>query len=264
MGHWAERVALLEKGHAVDPDNGVVTGTLAWNLALVGRWREATVLARQAVDADPYSALEVTFLAELVGFGGEPGAAVDLLAGARRRFPLVADIALTDFRIAALAGDARRAGHMLDDGPNRVELRPASQALWRAILAARVDTAPAPGDAATRTILAMAADNPQVGLRTLERLVVVRHLEDARRFASSSPVADADNEDQSLLFSRLLQPLRADPRFMALAARQGLVTVWARSGQWPDFCGDKDLGYDCRAEARKLAQSTPRAATLAH
>ena len=46
--------------------------------------------------------------------------------------------------------------------------------------------------------------------------------------------------------------LRADPRFILIAARFGLLDYWQRSGDWPDFCSDPDLPYNCKAEAAKL------------
>jgi hypothetical protein len=55
-----------------------------------------------------------------------------------------------------------------------------------------------------------------------------------------------------ILFRPALTNLRADPRFMHVAARFGLVDYWQRSGKWPDFCDDPDLPYDCRKEAAKL------------
>ena len=54
------------------------------------------------------------------------------------------------------------------------------------------------------------------------------------------------------LFRPALADVRADPRFMLVASRFGLVDYWRRSGDWPDFCADPDLPYNCKAEAAKL------------
>jgi hypothetical protein len=51
-----------------------------------------------------------------------------------------------------------------------------------------------------------------------------------------------------------MRALWRDPRFMTAAARLGLVHYWAMSGQWPDFCSDPDLSYDCRAEAQRVSR----------
>ena len=55
-----------------------------------------------------------------------------------------------------------------------------------------------------------------------------------------------------VLFRPALADLRADRRFMQVAQRFGLVDYWARSGDWPDFCFQPSLPYDCKAEAARL------------
>jgi hypothetical protein len=54
------------------------------------------------------------------------------------------------------------------------------------------------------------------------------------------------------LFRPPLADLRANPRFIQVAAHLGLLDYWRRSGDWPDFCSDPDLPYDCKKEAAKL------------
>ena len=58
-----------------------------------------------------------------------------------------------------------------------------------------------------------------------------------------------------LLFAPFQRPMRADPRFMHLAARQGLVDYWLDSGKWPDFCKDDTLPYDCKQAALAVRAS---------
>jgi len=47
--------------------------------------------------------------------------------------------------------------------------------------------------------------------------------------------------------------LRRDPRFIALADKNGLAGYWRATGKWPDFCAEPSLPYDCKAEAAKVA-----------
>ncbi len=54
-----------------------------------------------------------------------------------------------------------------------------------------------------------------------------------------------------LLFRPDFAHVRADPRFMPVAAERGLVHYWKSTGQWPDFCSEEKLRYDCKAEAAK-------------
>jgi hypothetical protein len=51
------------------------------------------------------------------------------------------------------------------------------------------------------------------------------------------------------LFIPHMRAVRTDSRFMPLAARLGLVDYWLESGQWPDFCHDEKLPYDCKEAA---------------
>jgi adenylate cyclase len=60
----------------------------------------------------------------------------------------------------------------------------------------------------------------------------------------------------SFLFDSGAAAMRKDPRFMELAARLGFVDYWTKTGNWPDFCSEPGLPYDCKTEAAKLA-STP-------
>ena len=42
-----------------------------------------------------------------------------------------------------------------------------------------------------------------------------------------------------------------DRRFWPFVARLGLVDYWLDSNQWPDFCAEPDLPFDCKEQARK-------------
>lgn len=48
-----------------------------------------------------------------------------------------------------------------------------------------------------------------------------------------------------------MAPFRADRRFMSFIAPSGLVKYWSESGNWPDFCADNSLPYDCKDEAAR-------------
>jgi hypothetical protein len=57
--------------------------------------------------------------------------------------------------------------------------------------------------------------------------------------------------ETSGLFRPDFAGIRADPRFMGVAAKLGLVRYWRQTGYWPDFCSSEKLPYDCKAEAAK-------------
>jgi len=57
-----------------------------------------------------------------------------------------------------------------------------------------------------------------------------------------------------VLFRPALSNFRHDPRFMRVAARFGLLEYWRSSGNWPDFCFDADLPYDCKKVAAAVTR----------
>jgi len=55
-----------------------------------------------------------------------------------------------------------------------------------------------------------------------------------------------------VLFRPYFSNLRHDPRFMKIAKRFELIRYWQETSQWPDFCSEPDLPYDCNKEATKV------------
>ncbi|MDP3673612.1 MAG: hypothetical protein Q8R44_00710 [Novosphingobium sp.] len=73
------------------------------------------------------------------------------------------------------------------------------------------------------------------------------------RAGNSAPRRQAHNQS-SLLFWPEVAPLRRDPRFFQALAELGLVDLWHARNQWPDFCSEPGLRYDCRTEAARIAR----------
>jgi DNA-binding winged helix-turn-helix (wHTH) protein len=48
------------------------------------------------------------------------------------------------------------------------------------------------------------------------------------------------------LFYPEMKSFRRDPRFWTLVERLGLLNHWRTTNQWPDFCAEPDLPFDCR------------------
>src|SRR5262249_33982576 len=53
--------------------------------------------------------------------------------------------------------------------------------------------------------------------------------------------------EPATLFYPQLAPLRADPRFVSIAARLGLLDYWRTSGHAPDFCATEGSDPICIA-----------------
>ena len=58
--------------------------------------------------------------------------------------------------------------------------------------------------------------------------------------------AEIGGNDFMYLWGREAAPLRADPRFIGLVERLGLVEYWHESGSWPDLCRPDGDGVTCR------------------
>lgn len=251
IGRWAERIAILRAGHAADPGNAPVDEMMAWNLAGVGRWQEALGYAQQAEAFDPFSPGAASLLAQLQGYGNFSPDASGILQRARSRFPTIDFAVKNEFFIAANGGDPRRALAILDDAAHPLHLAPEREALWRTVVAARVDPSAARIDEAARVVLASSSRPFQGGTPVVEKLVILNRLEQAYAFAEGLDRGGLDNSDTTIFFRADMAPFRADRRFMGVALRFGLVPIWMRTGQWPDFCGNGSVPYDCRREAQR-------------
>jgi hypothetical protein len=71
------------------------------------------------------------------------------------------------------------------------------------------------------------------------------------RWVARTPPQQIAN-DSYVLFRPALAGFRRDPRFMQLAKQIALTRYWRKTGDWPDFCNETTLPYDCKAEAAKL------------
>jgi hypothetical protein len=90
------------------------------------------------------------------------------------------------------------------------------------------------------------------------QLAFIGRLDDAFALAARDPGHMPAPEEDWMSFRSYMAPFRADPRFMPLAYRQGLVDIWVKTGKWPDFCVEKTVPYDCEAEARRLMATERR------
>jgi DNA-binding winged helix-turn-helix (wHTH) protein len=253
---WPERTAMLMAGRRVDPDNPVLNIDIAGDMAAVGRWREAISFAGAAVQYDPFSTTMTGNLMRLVGFSGRPDTALQLADRTDRQWPRDPIIAEARFRVAAQVGDPAQALAMLANP--KFELTPQEATVWRAVLNARLRRTPEAVDAAAKAVKAAAASptDPSDVFDAVAQLVILGRVDDA--YAVADRVPDRAWAPTWGLFYDFMAPFRADRRFMALAARQGLTQVWRATGVWPDFCQEQKLAYDCKAAAASAeAQFAP-------
>jgi tetratricopeptide (TPR) repeat protein len=246
---YGERMATIQRGLAENPTCAPLYALMAALLADVGRLDDAIRNARLAVSKAPNSA---TFRSELIStlaYSGYLGDAQSELRAAERLWPDSPTIREVRPRIDYRYGDPAALIRKIDRG---VEMpytsRDFATGVTRAFLLARATPIPANVEAAAK--LAVRFNGTPV---TLQNLVGLGRVDQAYRvMADPQRFTTLQGNGVEILFRVNMRAFRLDRRFMALANRLGLVRYWQSSNAWPDFCGEKDLPYNCKAEARRL------------
>ncbi|HEX7945578.1 MAG TPA: hypothetical protein VF495_12980, partial [Phenylobacterium sp.] len=246
---WAEREANFLRAEALSNGYGVSGDLHVGLLHEVGRMREARELSRRTVADNPFGPEQFFTLVILTAAADGREAAEPLLQQLRLVVP---PDAADQARLATTFwwDDPKAARSLLDGMTGDAAV---DKSCFQAYLAS-LERAP-----------------PRHGLpdscRTLQTDWRVRML--AREGDIDGAYREADQAKRrgpsvlTALYYPEMRAFRADPRFMPLAARYGLVDYWIRSGHWPDFCTEPDRPYDCAAVARELgsrpiqAQATP-------
>lgn len=241
---FASRLKLLDDLRTSHPDNIFVLGARAEQLMTVGRLNDAVVDAERAARLNPLSPYSRSEYIRTLGFSGRLPRAFEEL----RDFQPIADVAmnLTDsrFRMNLRYGDPRLAlAIMRKYGTSKAH---------EAFLAAKIEPTVENRNHALEIARASAANH---GFYAMLLEVVEAFGSDDETYAvlMQRRVESLDQFTLQTLFRPTLQRLRQKSRFLRVAQRFGLLDYWQTSGQWPDFCFEPDLPYDCKKEAAKLA-----------
>ena len=148
--------------------------------------------------------------------------------------------------------DPARVPATLDDRALTVGQKPAHLQLLRLEADARAHPSPVTVKAAADAIKALYA-GPDNAFGAAVNFMVIGRVDDAyaslgvvRERLMNAPYVD----NPAPFFRPYAATFRADPRFIALATKLGLVAIW-KATKWPDFCKDNAAPYDCRALAGK-------------
>jgi DNA-binding winged helix-turn-helix (wHTH) protein/TolB-like protein len=263
-GVWADQEAALRKGLAVAPNYAPLSNFLCSVLGSVGRLQEALTLCTTSRMLMPQSPVQHAGLALALVGTGHVAEAIFTINHAAKIWPSRPFVWFVRFEILAESGHLNEALAMLDSAQNiPVSLEPNSIAARRTYLEALRLNTPANKTAAgnaIRSAMAMGDLSSADGMRMFAKLGDV---DSAFALARTLYVPQGSSRARGntlLLFQRVTDGMRRDPRFMPLAAQAGLVDYWTTTGKWPDFCSQPGLPYDCRAAARALTPTamTPR------
>jgi DNA-binding winged helix-turn-helix (wHTH) protein/TolB-like protein len=256
---WSARERWLLMGLAHQPNSGDLINWEAYLLSMVGRIAEGLPLARRSVELDPHSAVKTVDLAARLYFAGETSEATKVEQAAELRWPESPDVLDFEFERAIRRGDVAVVSARLSSPRTRpVDMSDAEALLWPRIMAERHGSYAARGALANRIV-----DLVERGQFNVFWGVLALHLlrEDDIAYAFMLKRSKGGNDIFSLddiatvLFQPEMSSVRAQPRFMVLAANLGLTAYWSRSGRWPDFCSEPGLGYSCRSQARAVETS---------
>lgn len=249
QGQWAEQERVLRQGLSVDPDWPHANGFLGNVFTEVGRLREASFHYQRAAAANPLSGG--------LSWSGQSAIRLANVGRADLADRAVADIArlwsdddLDTWRVRI---DIVFAERRWDEGLALLEnagaipqwITPADIAAFRSFFSAAKSGRRGEIEAEWRTLLAMHRNSVFV-VRALTALgftddafALIDRMSDDQLVASNLPY---------YLFTPVLAALRADPRFMRVAARLGLIAYWRASDAQPDFCSERTLPYNCETE----------------
>jgi TolB-like protein len=268
IGHWGERESYILRGlKAVPHGGGLLTNIESNLLRETGRLKDAIVYGRQAQAMLPYSAnrdatLILAFAAGANSFEGDP-----LAQTAAKSWPQHPAAWNARLQSAVLNSRWDQGLALLQPG-GYVPIPEAAAQAWRgALMALKSGGAAAKRDAVRRLVALSGPDAPWTAPLPNEVMspggaigLLAMLGETDTAFAQADAYLKRDSyADSSFLFWPTLASFRRDPRFMPLAARIGLVAYWRTSGDWPDFCGDADLTYNCKTEADRLDGKNPPA-----
>jgi len=246
-----DEVRLIDRAAKSEPNNVFVLAARSLVMLLVGRMDAAVEDARHAANLDPLSpAIRSAYLQALI-YSGRTDAARSELAEAERLWPAASTILDARYRLDLRYGNVAEAADALKLMQSG---KVAAGRMRETFVRARLDPSKANADRAVD--LATSAYRSRPGVDEMSDLIIA-----LGEFNRTGELLDfllaAKDESQfpyfvEQLFRPPLADLRADPRFMQVAAHLGLLDYWRRSGDWPDFCSDPDLPYDCKKEAARL------------
>jgi DNA-binding winged helix-turn-helix (wHTH) protein/tetratricopeptide (TPR) repeat protein len=228
---------------------------LLWNLLQsAGRSREALALVRQAIAIKPLAAANNFPFAQLLWIVGQTAEADRVIDRAMEYWPDHRVVRFARFTIFTYTGRARTALAMLDNDRTRPQVfSPASMALWRVSLKA-LDNPSAANVAATRaTTLEATNKDPLLSSQSILCMSALGDVDTAFKIANNllQFLAPATRQGAEIegkprasstawrftpwLFTPPAAPMRADPRFAALADGIGLSAYWRTRNVRPDY-----------------------------
>lgn len=253
---WAARDKDLRQAFTILPKAPIASMYGVEFLQNSGQFRESARFAEAAYAASPYLAdINAKTLNSRL-WSGEIARARMLIARGGKVFPTGSWLAAKAFEAAAFYGAPGEAEALVADSAVRIQLDPVDGPQTFSKIARAIHTR-RPADIAAMTADCVRTDarSPEQNRLCFQALVVLGRLDEAFQLAdhfypdqSGATAAERDRKwlaaptvPTAYLLVPPTAPLRADPRFRAVADRIGLSQYWRSSGVWPDFCASEAI-----------------------
>lgn len=246
QGRPTSALQFMDRAADADPLDPLIRVARAPALMSVGRMADAAKDSRKSVDLSPPSPSLRSGLITILMDAGRSNEARAELAKAEKFWPNSRDIQGAKFWYEFVHGDPRAARKILHSnlamGDREIE------ALDQ-VISAKIDPRPVNVDLVLAELRRLRQKGePGLGILYFYVLSLSNRFDEIFRILADPGLRPLDS---FALFAPENGPLRADLRFMKVAADYGLISYWRSSGKWPDFCADRSLPYDCKVEAAK-------------
>ncbi len=244
----AEALDIIDEGLRRNPDSALLFDARRLVLMHLGRLNEALESAKRAFALEPLSPTYIEGYVLSLAYAGQMKSARRELEKAEQDWP----------NSKAVAGIQRFFDMRWGDPANALRLQrmgdvQATDEGMELYLQARINPTPANIDAVLRFYRRLFEKYPDDTSLYIQALGTFGRFDEVYRVLLGRPEATSayNHYDADYPFRPHMRPMLADPRFMDVAHRIGILTVWRKSGDWPDFCNDPKLPYDCQKEAAK-------------
>lgn len=228
------------------PENAFLYRARSLLLARVGRMDDSVGDTNRAVQLDPLSPANAAEFAGALAYDGHTAEAFEQLARADRLWPNSPTLEAARSRLYLRFGDPKEA--------ERLYLKTAAAGQFPqqwAFIQARIDPTPQKIEASLDTERRLNRQYPDYYSSIVQALAFFGRKDEAIDLLIHYPGGQLFGAQSEVMFRPYMRVLWRDPRSIAAAAHVGLLHFWQASGEWPDFCFDPTLPYDCRKEASK-------------
>lgn len=250
ISSFDERWRLIERASARHPDNPDLLAIRSEFLLAVGRSNEAVEAARRAYEFDPLTPGLGNNLIQTLAYSGRTEMAAAELKRAAHLWPGTLTLRDARFRFHLRYGDPREALHIVRSEGISQE--------FEEFLVAKIDPTPTNIERAVNAVRQRGMTTAKAINDLAQLLATFGREDEVYELIMGWQRTDQAGAMSGMLFRPTMRKFRSHPRFMRVAAHLGLLKHWQSSGKWPDFCSQPDLGYDCKAEAAKLAAASTR------